>query len=215
MDEDILRTVILLCAVRIYRRRFWNTETEGGGGEYGVVVKYTQWILCVSVFCDVREHSPLIQYENLHSPLSCCRFNAYWLCKINCTGWKEKHQQTNPDITPVFIFLCHFFVSLQTSHHPHVHSSLSVDHVIPEPGSSLMESYDQWRQWADEKACCDYSLHVDITHWNDSVKQEVDNLIKEKGKISVWTDECANVTNRHTVVVVIRCRCCRIWLNFR
>lgn len=46
-----------------------------------------------------------------------------------------------------------------------------------------MEAYDQWRQWADEKACCDYSLHVDITHWNDSIKQEVDNLIKEKGRL--------------------------------
>ncbi|KAH0629727.1 hypothetical protein JD844_012036 [Phrynosoma platyrhinos] len=70
------------------------------------------------------------------------------------------------------IILCHSLLLLPFP---------AVDHVVPEPESSLIEAYEKWREWGDGKACCDYSLHVDITHWNDSVKQEVQTLIKEKG----------------------------------
>uniref|UniRef100_A0A8C2NGM2 Amidohydrolase-related domain-containing protein n=1 Tax=Capra hircus TaxID=9925 RepID=A0A8C2NGM2_CAPHI len=49
-------------------------------------------------------------------------------------------------------------------------TTMIIDHVVPEPESSLTEAYEKWREWADGKSCCDYSLH-----------QEVQGLIKDKG----------------------------------
>lgn len=56
--------------------------------------------------------------------------------------------------------------------------------MTPEPGDSLLEAFECWQEAADKKACCDYSLHVDIPQWNENVKDELEVLVHEKGMTS-------------------------------
>ena len=55
-----------------------------------------------------------------------------------------------------------------------------IDFVIPAPQESLLAAYHKWRGWA-EKAACDYSLHVAVTWWSDSVRQDMITLANEHG----------------------------------
>lgn len=57
--------------------------------------------------------------------------------------------------------------------------------MTPEPGDSLLEAFECWQEAADKKACCDYSLHVDIPQWNENVKDELEVLVHEKGTASL------------------------------
>lgn len=55
-----------------------------------------------------------------------------------------------------------------------------IDFVIPAPGQNLMEAYNQWREWA-EKSTADYSFHVAVTWWDDSVYEDMGTLVREHG----------------------------------
>lgn len=55
-----------------------------------------------------------------------------------------------------------------------------IDFVIPAPQESLLEAYEKWRGWA-EKSASDYSFHVAITWWDESVHADMETLVKEYG----------------------------------
>ena len=59
-------------------------------------------------------------------------------------------------------------------------TTMIIDFVIPNPGQSLMEAYQIWRGWA-EKSCADYSFHVAVTWWDDSVHADMAQLVTEEG----------------------------------
>ena len=54
--------------------------------------------------------------------------------------------------------------------------------MLDQKGVSLLDAYEKWRGWADAKVCCDYGLHVAVTWWGENTAQEMETLVKEKGK---------------------------------
>ncbi|XP_037094793.1 dihydropyrimidinase-like isoform X2 [Pollicipes pollicipes] len=56
-----------------------------------------------------------------------------------------------------------------------------LDVVMPQRGEPLLDAYHKWREFADKKACCDYSLHVAVTWWSEKVKLEMSELASEHG----------------------------------
>jgi dihydroorotase-like cyclic amidohydrolase len=59
-------------------------------------------------------------------------------------------------------------------------TTMIIDFVIPNPQQRIMEAYDQWREWA-EKSVADYTFHVAITWWDDTVSADMETLVKERG----------------------------------
>lgn len=59
-------------------------------------------------------------------------------------------------------------------------TTMIIDFVIPSPKESILDAYHKWRGWA-KKAATDYSLHVAVTWWDDSVSRDMGTLVKDHG----------------------------------
>ncbi len=59
-------------------------------------------------------------------------------------------------------------------------TTMILDFVIPAPQQRLMEAYKQWREWA-AKSAADYSFHVAVTWWDQSVHDDMGTLTTEHG----------------------------------
>ena len=55
-----------------------------------------------------------------------------------------------------------------------------MDFVIPDPKQSLLEAYHLWRGWA-AKSAADYTFHVAVTWWDDSVHADMGTLVRQHG----------------------------------
>ena len=59
-------------------------------------------------------------------------------------------------------------------------TTMIIDFVIPSPQQRLMDAYRDWRGWA-EKSAGDYSFHVAVTWWDQSVHDDMGTLVQEEG----------------------------------
>ena len=59
-------------------------------------------------------------------------------------------------------------------------TTMIIDFVIPNPKQPLMEAFKDWRGWA-EKSAADYSFHVAVTWWDQSVHDDMGTLVREHG----------------------------------
>jgi dihydropyrimidinase len=59
-------------------------------------------------------------------------------------------------------------------------TTMIIDFVIPNPKQRILDAHRQWREWA-QKAAADYSFHVAITWWDETVREDMGTLVREHG----------------------------------
>lgn len=59
-------------------------------------------------------------------------------------------------------------------------TTMLLDFVIPSPQTPLMDAFNTWQDWA-QKAAADYSFHVAVTWWDESVPKDMERLARDHG----------------------------------
>jgi dihydropyrimidinase len=59
-------------------------------------------------------------------------------------------------------------------------TTMIIDFAIPAPGYSMVQTWKDWAAKA-EKAAADYSFHVAVTSWSDTVREEMGILTRDYG----------------------------------
>lgn len=59
-------------------------------------------------------------------------------------------------------------------------TTMIMDFVVPDPGNRMMDAFHQWRGWA-EKSVADYSFHVSVTWWDETVAADMETLVRDHG----------------------------------
>jgi len=66
-------------------------------------------------------------------------------------------------------------------------TTMVVDMVIPEKEETLMEAFEKWRKWADDKVCCDYALKMAIPQHNPGVEEEMSGMTTAEVGVNMFS----------------------------
>jgi len=66
-------------------------------------------------------------------------------------------------------------------------TTMVVDMVVPDKEETLIEAFEKWRKWADDKVCCDYALKMAIPCHNPGVEDEMGVMTTAEVGINVFS----------------------------
>src|SRR5438046_3153166 len=60
-------------------------------------------------------------------------------------------------------------------------TTMVIDFVLQKQGNSLQAALDEWRSRSDNNCVSDYSFHMAVTNYSESIKKEISHMIENEG----------------------------------